>query len=159
MTIEIARQLNEQGRTWDTHLRALLEARDLEAALASFADEPSVRYVPSMTGGSGDAGVRSFYRDALLAHLPDDLARSRISRTVDQWRLVDEATVSFTHDRELPWLLPGIEPSGRRAEVLTLTVIDYAGETIRAQRMLWDHASLCAQLELTRLGARPAASR
>jgi hypothetical protein len=44
-----------------------------------------------------------------------------ISRTVDRFRPVDEAMVSFTHDRELPWLLPGTGPTHRQAEVRART--------------------------------------
>src|SRR5213596_1649316 len=77
-----------------------------------------------------------------------DLEVRRISRTVDRWRLVDETTVSFTHDRELPWLLPGVEPTFRRAEVLAIAVVSFERARIRSQRVLWDHATLAAQLDL-----------
>jgi carboxymethylenebutenolidase len=65
---------------------------------------------------------------------------------VDRFRLVDEATVTFTHDRELPWLLPGAAPAYRRAEVLTITVVSFQRGRICSQRILWDHATLTAQL-------------
>ena len=77
-----------------------------------------------------------------------DLEVRRISRTVDRWRLVDETTVSFTHDRELPWLLPGVEPTFRRAEVLAIAVVSFERARIRSQRVLWDHATLVGQLGL-----------
>jgi carboxymethylenebutenolidase len=69
-----------------------------------------------------------------------------MSRTVDRFRLVDETTVSFTHDRELPWLLPGVGPTHRPAEVLTITVVGFDRGLIASQRILWDHATLTAQL-------------
>ena len=69
---------------------------------------------------------------------------------MDRWRLVDETTVSFTHDRELPWLLPGVEPTFRRAEVLAIAVVGFDRTRIRSQRVLWDHATLPrAQLNIT----------
>jgi carboxymethylenebutenolidase len=55
-------------------------------------------------------------------------------------------TVSFTHDRELPWLLPGIEPTHRRAEVLAIAVVAFQQGRIRSVRVLWDYATLTAQL-------------
>jgi carboxymethylenebutenolidase len=65
---------------------------------------------------------------------------------VDRFRLVDEAMVSFTHGRELPWLLPGAGPTHRQAEVLTITVVSFQRGRVSSQRILWDHATLTAQL-------------
>jgi len=56
--------------------------------------------------------------------------------------------VSFTHDRELPWLLPGVAPTHERAEVLTIAVVGFERGRISSQRVLWDHATLSAQLGL-----------
>ena len=75
---------------------------------------------------------------------------------MDRWRLVDETTVSFTHDRELPWLLPGVEPTYRRAEVLAIAVVSFDRTRIRSQRVLWDHATLLGQLGLETVTARAA---
>jgi carboxymethylenebutenolidase len=68
---------------------------------------------------------------------------------VDRWRLVEETTVSFTHDRELPWLLPGVEPTFRRAEVLAIAVAGFHRMKISSVRVLWDYATLTAQLNVT----------
>jgi carboxymethylenebutenolidase len=48
----------------------------------------------------------------------------------------------------LPWLLPGIEPTHRRAEVLVIAVVAFQRGRIRSVRMLWDHATLTAQLDV-----------
>jgi carboxymethylenebutenolidase len=111
-----------------------------------------------MTGGTGRQAVERFYADQFLPHLPADLTLRRISRTVDRWRLVDETTVSFTHDRELPWLLPGAEPTFRRAEVLAIAVVGFDRTRIRSQRVLWDHATLAGQLGLAHQITAPAAT-
>jgi carboxymethylenebutenolidase len=87
----------------------------------------------------------------LLPWLPGDLTLTRISRTVDRWRLVDEMTVSFTHDRELPWLLPGIESTHWQANVLVIAVVAFERGRIRSVRMRWDHATLTAQLDVAGL--------
>jgi len=71
---------------------------------------------------------------------------------VDRWRLVDETTVSFTHDRVLPWLLPGVEPTFRRAEVLAIAIVGFERARIRSQRVLWDHVTLAAQLGVAQGG-------
>lgn len=158
MTPSIAHFMRELERTWDAHLDALLARRDVAAALAPLAAEPSLVHLPAMTGAAGRQDLERFYADQVVPHLPGDLALSRISRAVDRWRLVEETTVSFTHDRDLPWLLPGVEPTGRRAEVLAIAVVRFDRERIRSQRVLWDHATLAAQLGLD-ITARAASGR
>ena len=138
--------MRELERAWDAHRDALLVRRDLAAALAPLAAEPSVVHIPAMTGAAGRLPVEHFYADQFLPYLPGDLVLSTISRTVDRWRLVDETTVLFTHDRVLPWLLPAVEPTFRRAEVLAIAVVGFKRARIRSQRVLWDHATLAAQL-------------
>ncbi len=146
MTTEIARFMVALERRWDDHLEALLRRRDPEAALAEAVREPSVRHLPMMTGAEGRAAVTAFYAEQLVDHLPDDLTRTRVSRTVDRFHLVDEARISFTHDRELPWLLPAVDATHRDVEVLTITVVEFERGRIAAARTLWDHATLCDRL-------------
>ena len=141
--------MRELERAWDGHREALLVRRDLAAALAPLAAEPSVVHIPAMTGAAGRPALERFYAEELLPYVPGDLALSTISRTVDRWRLVDETTVSFTHDRVLPWLLPGVEPTFRQAKVLAIAVVGFDRTRIRSQRILWDHATLAAQLNIT----------
>jgi carboxymethylenebutenolidase len=148
VTTAIAQFMRELEGVWDQHRGALVR-RDLAAALATMADEPSVTHLPAMTGGTGRQAVEGFYAEQFLPHLPADLTLTRISRTVDRWRLVEETTVSFTHDRELSWLLPGAEPTFRRAEVLAIAVAGFHRMKIRSLRVLWDHATLTAQLGIT----------
>jgi carboxymethylenebutenolidase len=38
---------------------------------------------------------------------------------VGQGRVIDELIVSFTHDVEMPALLPGIAPTGRKVTLQT----------------------------------------
>jgi carboxymethylenebutenolidase len=149
VTPSIAQFMRDLEQVWDAHQQALIQRRDLRAALAQLAAEPAVTHIPAMTGGTGRRAVERFYGGQFLPYLPEDLTLRRISRTVDRWRLVDETTVSFTHDRELPWLLPGVEPTFRRAEVLAITVVGFDRTLIWSQRVLWDHATLAAQLNIT----------
>jgi carboxymethylenebutenolidase len=56
----------------------------------------------------------------------------------------------------VPWLLPGVPPTGRRVEVLAISVVSAEhrsrlGRTttlIARHRTLWDYAGLLAQLRL-----------
>ena len=149
MTPSIAQFMRDLEQVWEAHQQALIQRRDLQAALALLAAEPAITHIPAMTGGTGRRAVERFYAGQFLPHLPEDLTLRRISRTVDRWRLVDETTVSFTHDRELPWLLPGVEPTFRRAEVLAIAVVGFDRTRIRSQRVLWDYATLLDQLNVT----------
>ena len=140
--------MRELEHLWDDHTDALLARRDVAASLNAMAPVPSVLHIPAMTGASGHEGLQRFYAEDFLPHLPGNLLLARISRTVDRFRLVDEMTVSFTHDRELPWLLPGVSPVFRRAEVLAIAVVAFERRRVRSVRVLWDHATLTAQLGL-----------
>jgi carboxymethylenebutenolidase len=149
MTTEIAQFMRKLEGRWDDHLEALLTRRDVDAATADMTAASSLRHLPTMTGADGRPALERFYREVLLPHLPADLGFARRSRTVDRFHLVDELTVSFLHDREMPWLLPGIEPTGRNASVAAIVVVDFDRGAIASQRTLWDGASLAAQLGVT----------
>jgi carboxymethylenebutenolidase len=149
MTTEIAQFMRKLERVWDEHVDELIKRRDVDAAMAAMTAEPSVRHLPTMTGADGRVALDRFYRDALLAHLPGELQWTRRSRTVDRFRLVDELTVSFVHDCELAWLLPGLAPTGRQASVTAIAIVDFRRGAIAAQRTLWDCASLASQLGVT----------
>ena len=71
--------------------------------------------------------------------------------------MVDEERVSFLHDRELPWLLPGVAATGRRAEVLAISVATVRQGRLLAVRTLWDHTTLLAGLGLPPDAVHPTA--
>jgi carboxymethylenebutenolidase len=153
VTLDIAKFMRKLEGMWDEHLEASLVRRDVNASLAHMTTEPSVRHIPTMSGAVGRQALERFYRTEFFPHLPGDLVLTRISRTVDRFRLVDETTMSFTHDRELAWLLPGVGPTYRRAVVLAIAVVSFERGRIRSQRILWDHATLTAQLGVASLHA------
>ena len=155
MTTAIAQFMRDLERVWDEHREAALVRRDLAASLTQLTGEPSVWHLPAMTGAAGRPAFEQFYAEAFLPHVPADLALTRVSRTVDRFHLVDETTVSFTHDQELPWLLPGVAPTRRRAEVLAVAIVGFERGRIRSQRILWDYATLTAQLGVPALARLP----
>jgi carboxymethylenebutenolidase len=149
MTTEIAQFMRRLEQTWDEHLAALLDRRDVDAAMRAMTAAPSVRHLPTMTGADGRPALERFYREALLPYLPGELGVTRRARIVDRFRLVDELTVSFVHDCELAWLLPGIGPTGRQASVAAIVIVEFERGVIGSQRTLWDCASLASQLGVT----------
>ncbi|MGQ0482980.1 MAG: hypothetical protein ACT4O0_18385 [Pseudonocardia sp.] len=162
MTVGIQQLMRSMEQLRDGYRRALYTARDLDAALASTTDGYTMRHLPAGTGTGPGRTARRYLAEDVLPHLPADLAIRQVSRTVDPRRLVDEVTVEFTHDRELPWLLPAHPPTHRRARVLAVSVVDFRHTThlgrveslIAAERTLWDHSGLLAQL-----GLEPGAAR
>jgi hypothetical protein len=46
------------------------KTHDLEAAMATMADEPFVNHVPTMTGGVGRAAVVRFHAEHFIGHWP-----------------------------------------------------------------------------------------
>jgi carboxymethylenebutenolidase len=132
---------------------AAVRAGDLDAALALVTDDVVLTHLPTGLGARGAEALRRHLADDVLPHRPADLTATRVSRTGDRWRVVDEARVAFTHDRELPWLLPGVAPTGRAVEVLAITVVAVRRERITEHRTLWDHHGLLDQLGLLPLAA------
>jgi carboxymethylenebutenolidase len=157
MTPGIQDLMREIERVWDAFQRDVYLGRDADAAMAATAPGTSLVNVPVMTGGRDRDGVRRHLAEDVLPHLPADLTRRRISRTVDRFRLVEESMVGFTHDRELPWLLPGHAPTGRSVEVLAITVASFRQGRILAQRTLWDHVGLLSQIGARGPAGRPGA--
>jgi carboxymethylenebutenolidase len=155
VTPAIQELIRQNENLWDGFCRAIAEAHDADAAMAAAAAETSLINQPMRTGAGDRAGLRRYLTHDLLPHLPADLSLRRTSRTADRFRVVDELTVGFTHDRELPWLLPGAPVSQRRVEVLAITVATVRQGRIAAVRTLWDQAGLLAGLGLRPDSVRP----
>ena len=69
--------------------------------------------------------MREFYGGHFIGQWPDDTETRQISRTVGEDQVVDELLMSFTHDRALEIMLPGIPPTGRRIEVPVVVVVGF----------------------------------
>ena len=80
-----------------------------------------------MTGGIGYKDLRRFYADFFIPSNPPDLALKVLSRTVGVDRVVDEMLTTFTHTHDIPWMLPGVPPTGRKVEVIVVGIICIRG--------------------------------
>lgn len=156
MTMEIQHLVWKLEELATGFREAVFDAGDVEAALGFLTDDCALTNVPVGSGGTGTDELRRYLR-GVAAHRPADLSFRRVSRTADRRRLAEESMVTFTHDRELPWLLPGVAPTGRRVEVLAIAVVSArhrsrAGRTttlIATHRTLWDQVGLLARLHAT----------
>jgi carboxymethylenebutenolidase len=97
-------------------------------------------------GGRGWNEVRDYYARYFIGRIPRDIRLEPLSRTVDAERVVDEMVVSFTHDIEMPWILPGIAPTGRRVEIPIVAVIAFRDGKVESEHIYWDQASVLVQL-------------
>ena len=102
------------GALFDAHTQAEFQTRDIEGTMATMSGAPHVTHVPTLTGGSGREAVRRFYETWFIGHWPEDTVVTPISRTVGDTQVVDEVMISFTHDCDMPALLPGVKPTGRK---------------------------------------------
>jgi carboxymethylenebutenolidase len=137
------------GAVFDAHVGAEFIAKDVAATMATMTAEPYLTHVPTLTGGTGRAEVESFYRDYFVGHWPDDVEVKSLSRTQGENRLVEELIVSFTHDREMKVLLPGVAPTGRKVVLPTVVVMGFDDDgRVAYEHIYWDQASLLAQIGL-----------
>jgi carboxymethylenebutenolidase len=136
------------GTVFDTHIAKEFVDRDVDATMATMVAEPYVHCVPVMTGGSGGKGVRSFYSEHFVNQIPKDVEVTPISRTIGKDQVVDEVIVSFTHDTQWDYLLPGIPPTGKRVEIPHVIVMKFADGKVAHEHVWWDQASVLVQVGL-----------
>jgi carboxymethylenebutenolidase len=130
---------------WEAHIRYEFATRDVAATMVG---DPYVNHVPVMTGGVGQRDLARFYANHFIPKCPADMAMAPISRTVGADRIVDEMVVSFTHDIEIDWMLPGVAPTGRRVEVPLVAIVGFRGDKLCHEHIYWDQASVLVQIGL-----------
>jgi carboxymethylenebutenolidase len=145
----------DNGAVFDDHVRAEFVDRDLNATMATMTDDPYVNHVPVMTGGVGREAVARFYDTHFIGRWPADIEVIPVSRTADENQVVDELVLRFTHDIEMPALLPGVPPTGRRVELAFAVVVGFRDGKITHEHIYWDQASLLAQVGLLDADALP----
>jgi carboxymethylenebutenolidase len=136
------------GAVFDEHVASEFADKDLDATMRTMVEEPYVWHVPVLTGASGGEEVRRFYSTQLIGHTPADAVLHPISRTVSADRVIDEFVFEFTHDAEVPFMLPGVAPTGRKARVPTVVVMGFEGDKVAYEHIYWDQATLLVQLGL-----------
>jgi carboxymethylenebutenolidase len=137
------------GAVFDAHTKAEFQTRDIDATMATMNDVPHVTHVPTMTGGKGFDAVKSFYNTWFIGKWPEDTVVAPLSRTIGESQVVDEVIISFTHDCEMPALLPGVKPTGRKVVIPFVVVVGFDEKgKISHEHIYWDQASMLVQLGL-----------
>lgn len=62
--------------------------------------------------------------------------------------MVDELIVSFTHDIEVPWILPGVRPTDRAVQIPLVAIVAFRDGAIDSEHIYWDQAAVLAQAGL-----------
>jgi len=133
---------------FDEHVAAEFVEMDLDATMATMSADPYVYHLPSMTGGVGSEDVRRFYGAHFIGKWPEDIEITPVSRTVGDAQVVDELVLSFTHDIEMPQLLPGVAPTGRHVKLAFCVVVGFGDAKVSHEHIYWDQASLLVQIGL-----------
>jgi len=130
------------------HMDAELSG-NLDKTLATMSPNPHIVNVPTMVGGQGPEGVRTFYANRLIGQFfPPDVKFETISRTYSEERLVDELIISFTHTTKIDWMLPGIDPTGKRVEVVFVVIVGIEDDKVSYEHIHWDQANVLVQIGL-----------
>lgn len=136
------------GARFDEHVASEFVAKSVDATMRTMISEPYVWHVPPLTGASGGEDVRRFYSSQFINHTPADAVLTPIARTVSGDRVIDEFVLEFTHDIELPWMLPGVAPTGRRVRIPTVVVMGFLEDKVAYEHIYWDQASVLVQIGL-----------
>ncbi len=149
--LEVARDVSRNAM--ETFLLAMLQA-DADAAVHL---EDDIELTPVMTGGVGGDELARFYAHHFIPKCPVNFKLTPISRTIGADRLVDEMLVSFTHDVEIDWMLPGVPPTGKYVEVPTVAIVNFRGDKLYHEHIYWDQASVLMQIGLLEPAGLPVA--
>ncbi len=137
--------MSDLAAVFDAHVQAEFQDLDLEATMETMTEDPYVHHVPTITGGNGTLGVRDFYGKHFIGQWPDDTKTEQISRTIGENQVVDELLISFTHDRVLDIMLPGIAPTGRKISVPLVVVVGFKDGKVSHEHIYWDQATVLVQ--------------
>ncbi|EAW07012.1 uncharacterized protein ACLA_087150 [Aspergillus clavatus NRRL 1] len=135
-------------KIWEEHTHFEFEDRSVEKTMATMVQEPYVNDVPTLTGGIGRAQLSHFYLNHFIFNNPDDSQLELISRTVGIDRVVDEFIFSFTHNKQIDWLIPGIPPTGKHLRIPFTSVVNIRGDRLYHEHIAWDQATVLVQLGL-----------
>ncbi|BAE62157.1 unnamed protein product [Aspergillus oryzae RIB40] len=107
-----------------------------------------VTYIPTLKGASGIQALHQFYKTSFLQGRPPSMRLRLLSRTIGADRVVDELYVAFKHTQEMPWILPGLQPTDRQVEIVLVSIVTLRGGKLYSEHIYWDQASVLVQVGL-----------
>jgi carboxymethylenebutenolidase len=133
---------------WEEHIKYEFATRDTENTLATMVPDAYVNHIPVLTGGVGHDELREFYSRRFIPQMPPDTSMTPVSRTIGSDRIVDEMVFEFTHNINMDWMLPGIEPTGKHVKVPLVVIVHFRDGKLAHEHIYWDQGSVLAQLGL-----------
>jgi carboxymethylenebutenolidase len=133
---------------WEQHVASEFALKDADVAVSTMVDDATVMHLPTMSGGIGKENLRRYYADVFIPGIPADTTSEPIARSVGDGVIVDEFIMRLTHDREIPYLLPGLAPTGKTMEIPTVVFVRFRGDLMESERLYWDQAAVLRQLGL-----------
>lgn len=133
---------------WEHHMSCEFELKDADLAVATMVDDATVMHLPTMSGGAGKENLRRYYADVFIPGIAPDTSSEPVARSFGDDLLVDEFIMRMTHDRDMPFLLPGLAPTGKTVEVPAVVVVKFRGDLMASERLYWDQAAVLRQLGL-----------
>ena len=113
------------GVIFDKHVKHEFVDRDVDATMKTMGKEPYVHIVATFRGWRGNKGVYEFYKNHFVGKMPPDTNVTKISRTVGKDQVVEELILSFTYDREIDFMLPGVKQIGEYVELPHVVVMRF----------------------------------
>ncbi|KAL4778985.1 hypothetical protein BJX76DRAFT_365689 [Aspergillus varians] len=113
-----------------------------------FDERTCVNCLPSGAGGSSPPEIASFYSSQFVPSGPPSQHIRLLSRTTGVDRVVDELMLTFEHTEEIPWLLPGVPPTGRSVRIPLVMTVSFMAGKIARHNIYWDQASALVQIGL-----------
>jgi carboxymethylenebutenolidase len=141
----------ELANLWDDHNAAEFFLKDAEAALKTMVEDPYVTILANGGGGHGRDQVRAFYANVLIPQWPENAQMRPMNRVLGQDQLVDELHLTFTHSKQMDWLLPGKPPSNQKVEMDVVIIVQFRDDLIAGERLYWDQAAVLRQVGLLKL--------
>ncbi|EOD47238.1 Dienelactone hydrolase [Neofusicoccum parvum] len=141
---------------WEENEEYKFHAPDTPKILGTLTDlvKPHVIYTPTMTGAKGKEDLARFYNEYFLPSInpradpPTQMKTRLLSRTIGVDRIVDELLVSFKHSQPMPWILPGIPPTGLPVEIVLISIVAIKGGKVYSEHVYWDQAAVLVQVGL-----------
>ncbi|KAJ1710274.1 hypothetical protein NYO67_7541 [Aspergillus flavus] len=137
-------------KTWEGIEQEKYFSSDMSTAMTNYTTEetPTVTYIPTLKGASGIQALHQFYKTSFLQGRPPSMRLRLLSRTIGADRVVDELYVAFKHTQEMPWILPGLQPTDRQVEIVLVSIVTLRGGKLYSEHIYWDQASVLVQVGL-----------
>ncbi len=153
-------KLAQVEQLWGEHIRREFMLRDADATVETMADDAFIEMVPTGVKHEGKAACHRFYKEDFLVSLPEDFMMVPVHRVVGEHHIVDEMRGTLTHTKKMQWLLPDLEPTGKKLTLQMALILGFHNGLVKFERFYWDQLTALRQLGFEVVPAhKPATAR